>query len=425
MQTELRYGRELKPLHLPDDLDVEVLRLNPLPPLENPGEAIRAAYENPIGTAPLGELARGKGSAVIVISDVTRPVPNEAILLPMLEILESSGIARERITILNATGLHRANVGDELLEMVGKTIFENYRIENHDARDDAAMTDIGEVAFGEGQSARVALNSHYLNADLKITTGLVEPHFMAGYSGGRKVLCPGVASAATILQFHAPPMIGNPNARAGNLENNPIDAMSRAVACQAGMDFICNVTLSEEREITGVFAGDMTLAHQAAIAHVDKQTKVLVRPAEIVVTTSAGYPLDTTLYQAVKGMVCALPALAAGGTMIITASLSEGLGGPEFARKCLSMGDAESFLKLLYASPVEIDQWQLQELCMALQQCRIIMVSDGLDDATLKQSLLDTAPSVEVALEELLQKYGRHARITIIPEGPYVTPIAA
>ncbi|PQV65336.1 Nickel-dependent lactate racemase [Abditibacterium utsteinense] len=424
MKIPLSYGRNGYSLDVPADLETQVLHLNALPPLQNETEAVREALENPIGTPALSELARGKNSACIVISDVTRPVPNPKILAPMLEILEASGIPRQNITILNATGLHRPNLGQELEEMIGAEILANYRVENHVAKNESEMTDLGEIQFLDGKSARVAINSHYIEAELKITTGLIEPHFMAGYSGGRKLICPGIASAATILQFHAPPMIGNPNARAGNLNQNPVHAMSRAVAGKAGCDFICNVTLSEARQITGVFAGDLDAAHAAGIAHVDKQSKVKVIPQKMVVTTSAGYPLDTTFYQCVKGMVGALPALQKGGTLIIACSLSEGVGSAEFTEMCFSLKSVDEFLKRIYASPVQVDQWQLQELMLVLQHAgEVMIVSEGLDAQTLGKFLVTPMPSVEAAIEAARRKHGNEAKAVIIPEGPYVTPI--
>ena len=425
MPITLRYGRTGLDLELPTDLDAHVLHLHPLAPLENPEAAIRASFQSPIGTEPLAELARGKKTACIVLCDVTRPVPNEAILRPMVETLEDAGIERENITFLVATGLHRPNWGEELREMVGDFLFEHYRFENHDARDESAMTDMGEVAFGEGQSARIALNSHYVRAELKITTGLLEPHFMAGYSGGRKVICPGIASAKTILQFHSPGMIGDPNARAGNLNANPIHAMSLAVAKRVGCDFICNVTLDEERRVTGVFSGDMEAAHQVGIEHADSGSKIPVSPAPIVVTTSAGFPLDTTFYQCVKGMVCALPALKKGGTLIIAASLSEGIGGPEFSEMCRSLTSVDEFLDRISSSPTQIDQWQLQEMMLALKHAgQILIVSDGLSSDVLGSFLVSPVGSVEEALSIAREKHGFDARVVVIPEGPYVTPVA-
>jgi nickel-dependent lactate racemase len=424
MRVHLSYGRTGLDVELPVDLDAEVLHLNAVSVLQDEEAAIRQSFENPIGTPPLSELAQGKGSACIVISDVTRPVPNEKILTPMLEVLESSGIPLEDIVILIATGLHRPNLGTELEEMVGPRIARRYRVENHVAKNDEDMTDLGEIEFLDGRKAQVEVNSHYLKADLKITTGLIEPHLMAGYSGGRKLICPGIASAKTILQFHAPLMIDAPGARTGNLVENPVHAMSRAVATRTGCDFICNVTLNEERRLTGVFSGDLDAAHMAGIEHVNQQTRLRVDPAPIVVTTAAGYPLDTTFYQCIKGMVAALPALTQGGTLIIATSLSQGIGGPEFSEMCFSLRSVEEFIERIYASPVQVDQWQLQEMMKALKHAgQVMIVSDGLPAGTLDQFLLSSMPSVETAIEEARQKHGAQARAIVIPEGPYVTPV--
>lgn len=423
MNITLRYGRTGMPLQVPDDLDIQVLRLNPLPPLEATAAAIENSYRSPIQLSSLDRLARGRESACIVISDVTRPVPNEQILAPMLSCLHDSGIPEAKITVLVATGLHRPNEGAELEEMIGPRIKEKYRVVNHGARDVGSQTPLGEVPLGiNGASARVAIDSAYLHSDLKITTGLVEPHLMAGYSGGRKLVCPGIAGAETILQFHSPPMIGHPKAYAGNVRENPVHAMSRAVAGLAGVDFICNVTLSEERQITGVFSGDLDAAHAAGMAYVDRQSKIACEPSDIVITSGAGYPLDTTLYQAVKGMVGALPAIKQGGTMIIAASLSEGVGSAEFTAMGGQIRSVEDFMARLYASDVVIDQWQLQEMMQVLQRCEVMFVTDGIPAATLRDFLLTPMPNVQEALRAALKKHGNGAKITVIPEGPYVTP---
>jgi nickel-dependent lactate racemase len=425
MNVTLRYGREGLAAVLPDDLDIAVLHLHPLPALSNSDDAIEQSLRSPIGCDGLETVAQGRENACIVISDVTRPVPNEKLLTPILNCLHDCGLNKDKITILNATGLHRPNEGPELEEMIGVRIKDNYHVVNHVARDTKTQTSIGEVPLGLSQdAAQVAINSTYVESDLKITTGLIEPHLMAGYSGGRKLVCPGVASAETILQFHSPRMIGNPNARAGNLKENPVHAMSRAVAGKVGVDFICNVTLSEDRQITGVFSGDLDAAHQAGIAHVDKQTKVLCEPADIVLTTAAGYPLDTTLYQVVKGMVGALPAIKEGGTMIVAASMTEGLGSEEFTQMCSTLSSPEEFIERIHNAPSLIDQWQLQEMMQVLRKCQVMVVSHGLDDETLCRALLTPMPTVEEALRAALKTHGNSARLVVIPEGPYVTPVA-
>ncbi|HEX8236809.1 MAG TPA: nickel-dependent lactate racemase [Abditibacteriaceae bacterium] len=425
MNVTLRYGRIGLPMEIDEDLDAQVLRLNPSPPLEQQSRVLEESFRSPIGSAPLDNLAQGRESACIVISDVTRPVPNEMILEPMLACLHDSGIAEDKITILIATGLHRPNEGDELEEMIGTHIKEKYRVLNHVARDTSTQVPLGEVPLGiNGDAAQVAINTAYLNSDLKITTGLIEPHLMAGYSGGRKLVCPGIASAQTIMQFHSPAMIGHPRAHAGNIKENPVHAMSRAVAGRAGVDFICNVTLSEEREITGVFSGDLDQAHMSGIAHVDRQTKVPCKLADIVITTSAGYPLDTTLYQSVKGMLGALPAIKQGGTMILASSMSQGMGGHEFAEMCRHLKSVDDFIERIYNSPVVIDQWQLQEMMQVLQKCEVMVVTDGVAPEVLRDCLLTPMPSVEEALNAALKKHGNNATLVVIPEGPYVTPVA-
>jgi len=200
--------------------------------------------------------------------------------------------------------------------------------------------------------------------------------------------------------------------------------MSRAVAGQVGVDFICNVTLSEERRITGVFSGDLDAAHNSGITHVDRQSKVACEPADIVITSVAGYPLDTTLYQAVKGMVGALPAIKQGGTLIVAASLTEGVGSHEFTDMCFSLTSVDEFMTRIHHNDVVIDQWQLQEMMQVLQKCEVMMVSDGLPADDLRRCLLTPMPTVKAALSAALKKHGNDCRINVIPEGPYVTPVA-
>jgi nickel-dependent lactate racemase len=285
--------------------------------------------------------------------------------------------------------------------------------------------DVGNVCFGnEGAQARVRINKHYVESEFKITTGLIEPHFMAGYSGGRKLVCPGIASAETILQFHSPYMIAHPAAHTGNLENNPVHLMSRAVAKKVGMDFICNVTLSEDRQVTGIFCGEMDAAHNAGIHHLDQQTKVPCEPADIVVTSAAGYPLDTTFYQSIKAMIGALPAVRLGGTIIVAASMSEGIGGVEFASMCRSLKSREEFVERIFAAEnVIIDQWQIQKMMLALEKAEIMVVTDGVPHDFLRSCLLHPMNSLQEALAAAKATHGRNARVTVIPEGPYVTPV--
>lgn len=419
----IRYGRGELPLDVPLDVTSDVLRLNALPVLADADEAIEKSLQQPIGCVSLREMARERESACVVICDVTRPVPNERILTPLLRELEAAGMAREKIVILIATGLHRPNLGDELKEVVGASIAANYRVVNHDAQDSTTHTSLGRIEFGDNQNAQVALSTLYMQSDLKIAVGLIEPHYMAGYSGGRKVICPGVASAETLLQFHSAAMIAHPASRSGNLKNNPVHAMSRAVAKASGLDFICNVTLSEAREITGVFSGQMDAAHEAGIALVDKQSKVSCRAADIVVCSNAGYPLDATVYQMSKGMEAAACAAKTGATLILAASLTEGLGGKVFTSLCESAHSPQDFLQRLKTTPVQIDQWGLQKHMQLVSRFEVMVISDGLSPEALRKIWVKPMPDLNAALDAALEKHGRNALVNVIPEGPYVLPV--
>src|SRR5438132_1498747 len=248
MEITLDYGREGLVVEVPEGNLDSVLRLNPAPPVPDPGRAVQAALENPIGAPPLAELCRGRRSACVVISDITRPVPNAVLLPPLLACLEAADIARERITILVATGTHRPNTPEELVGMVGPVVARDYRIVNHAARDPETHERIGAGPNG----TPFEVDRRFLEADLKITTALIEPHFMAGYSGGRKSVCPGICSLETVKTWHGPRFIGHPCAEAGVLAGNPLHEDAVRAARLAGTDFIVDVALDEERRIPGV-----------------------------------------------------------------------------------------------------------------------------------------------------------------------------
>ncbi|MCE5268741.1 MAG: nickel-dependent lactate racemase, partial [Planctomycetaceae bacterium] len=329
MRIRLDYGRTGLEVDLPDRNLVGVLRCPESKPLADPAAAVRQALQQPTGAPSLAELARGRRNACIVVSDVTRPVPNRVLLPPILDTLEAAGIPRSNITILVATGLHRPNLGDELVEMLGPDIPKNYRIENHDGRRLDKHTFLGNTANG----TPVWVDSHYATADLKILTGLIEPHYMAGFSGGRKAICPGISAFETVGAWHGPAFLEHPNARNGCIHGNPVHEESTAIARMAGCDFIVNVVINAQRQILNVVAGDMEAAFLEGVAFARRHvTATLPEPVDIVVTTSAGYPLDATFYQSVKGMVGALGVVKQGGTIVLAASLSEGIGGPEFQR---------------------------------------------------------------------------------------------
>ena len=266
-----------------------VLEMADVPALDDVDGRIEEALRDPVGTPALARLARGRGSACVVISDITRPVPNAVILPPLLRTLEEAGIERRRITILVGTGLHRPNEGEELVRLVGPRVAADYRIENHRARDRESLVHLGRSSAG----APIWIDRLYVEADLKIATSLIEPHLMAGYSGGRKAVCPGIVGVDTVRVLHGPELMRHPRSAEGVIEGNPFHLQALEVARRAGVDFTLNVSMNDRREVTGIFAGDLERAHAEGVAFVEAGASAwLEEPVPIVVTTSAGYPLD-------------------------------------------------------------------------------------------------------------------------------------
>jgi len=423
MRVTLDYGRSGLHVNLPDERIVGPLAIQPVAPLPDPERALLAALARPIGTAPLAEIARGRRDACILVCDITRPVPNRLILPPLLQILEEQGMARRDILILVATGLHRPNEGVELEEMLGPEIVAGYRIENHHGKILAEHDYLGTTARG----VPVYLDSRYVRADLKITTGLIEPHLMAGYSGGRKVICPGIAALETVKVWHGPRFLEHPRADSGILDGNPVHEENTHIARLAGCDFIVNVCLDGQRRVTWVGAGHMERAWEEGVRFVEQVVRVLVtEPLDVVVTSCAGYPLDATFYQAVKGMTGALPIVKQGGTIIVVASLSEGLGSPEFQGLLADNPDLRIFKeRILGKDYFVMDQWQLEELAKVVARCKVKMVSHGVPAATLRRCHVEPVATVEQAVADSLSEYGPTARVAVIPKGPYVLPYVA
>jgi len=420
LQVTLDYGRTGLNVELPADRVVGPLAIRDVPPIEDVEAAIAARLESPTGTPPLSELARGKRDACILICDITRPVPNEAILTPMLGTLHASGIPAEKILILVATGLHRPSTEDERIEMLGQAIATSYRVEDHYGTRLEDHTLVGTTPRG----VPAWIDSRYVNADLKIATGLIEPHLMAGYSGGRKLICPGIAALETVKIWHGPDFLEHPKADCGILEGNPVHEENTRIARMAGCDFIVNVTLDNKRRVTSVVAGDMEEAFHEGVKFMEGICKARVdRPVDIVVTSAAGYPLDTTFYQAVKGMTGCLGIVKEGGTIIIAASLTEGIGSPEFQSLFREHATLDEFMKCILGKDYFVmDQWQLEELAKVRRKVRVKMVSDGLSPEVLADCFVETAASVEIAVAESLAEYGPDAQVAIIPKGPYVLP---
>ena len=416
----LDYGRTGLTTEIPADRVVGPLAIRDVPPLEDPERAITAALVDPIGAPALARIAHGRKDACILICDITRPVPNQTILRPTLQVLHQAGIPREETLILVATGLHRPSTDSEKLEMLGEEILAAYRVEDHHGTRRDEHTLVGTSSRG----IPGWIDSRYVRAGLKIATGLIEPHLMAGYSGGRKLICPGVAALETIKRWHGPELLEHPRADCGILDGNPVHEQNTEIAHMAGCDFIINVTLDSQRRVTSVVAGDMEKAFLEGVRFMEGICRASVaRPVEIVLTSSAGYPLDTTFYQAVKGLTGCLPIVKQGGTIIMAASLSEGLGSPEFQSLFRENPSLEVFMeRILGRDYFVLDQWQLEELAKVRRKARVKIVSDGLAPDVLAACFVEPVPSVEAALADSLAEYGPEARVAVIPKGPYVLP---
>jgi nickel-dependent lactate racemase len=424
MKITLDYGKTGLDVTLPDDrLIAPPLAIRPAAPLPDPVGTLETGLKNPSGSKPLAELARGKKTACVVVCDITRPVPNALILPPVLRTIEEAGVPRSGITILVATGLHRPNEGAELVELVGAEVAANYRCENHHGKVKEEHDYLGTTQMG----VPAWIDRRYTRAELKITTALIEPHLMAGYSGGRKVICPGLAGLETVKVWHGPKFLEHPKADCGIVEGNPVHEENTRIALMAGCDFIVNVCIDGNRRVTGLWAGDMVKAWEEGVRFCREVVKAGVpRPADVVVTSCAGYPLDTTWYQAVKGLTGALPIVKEGGTIVLAASLTEGLGSPEFQKLVRDNPDLKAFKKRILETDYFImDQWQLEELCKVLEKCRVKVVTHGLSAETLRQCNVEPAESVEKAVADALAEHGPTAKLAVIPKGPYVLPYVA
>lgn len=423
MRIMLDYGRTGLEVELPDERVVQSLEIQTVTPLPDPVQAVEDALLNPIGSPSLSSLAKNKKTACILVCDITRPVPNELLLRPVLRTLKAEGIAQEDILILIATGMHRPSTDDELVEMLGEEIVSQYRIENHDGKCEEQHTFLGITP----RNVPVWIDKRYVNADLKITTGLIEPHLMAGYSGGRKLICPGIAHLNTVRVWHGPDFLEHPKADYGYLKGNPVHEENTHIAKMAGCDFIVNVTLDRDRNPTCIVAGDMEAAFLQGVEFLEQIVRAPVeKPVDVVVTSSAGHPLDTTFYQCVKGLTSALPIVKEGGTIILAASMTEGIGSPEFQQLFEENRDLEQFVqRILGKEYFVLDQWQLEELAKVRRKARVKIVTKGLEPHTLEKLFVEPAPSVEQAVKESLLDYGPDTTIAVIPKGPYVLPCVA
>ncbi len=416
MNLRLDYERTGLNIVVPDGLRVSVLEPAKGTAIVDSRAALDAALGAPIGARPLVEIARGRANAVVVISDKTRPVPYGDILPGLLASLETAGVARERIEILVATGLHRPNDHDELVEMTSPEIVARYRFRNHIARNPDQHVHLGRSRRG----TEIHIDRGFMEADLKIVTGLIEPHLMAGFSGGRKAVVPGLAGVETMRSAHGAAML-EANVGPGIVAGNPFHEDLLEIARRVNVDFMLDVSIDRERRITGVFAGDIEAAHQAGMEAVERHVRAdLEAAADIVITSAGGYPLDATFYQSIKGLTAALNIVRRGGTIILVAALTETIGSADFQDLLASAGSHEEFMqRILSPGFFRVDQWMLQHLCQVLRKANVIVVSDGPAAGALPMQLLSRFTSTDEALRVALQRHGREAHIAVVPQGPY------
>ncbi len=416
MRVHIAYGKNGLDIEVPDANLTKVLDQSGAPPLTDATGELFRQLEHPIGSPPLAALARRVSSACVVISDITRPVPNTLLLPPILETLEKSGILPANIEILIATGLHRPSTAEERRMLVGDAILARYTVTDHHARELQEQRFLGTTPH----ATPVLIDERYCRAGLKITTGFIEPHLMAGFSGGRKLVAPGCAGEETIKALHSPHFLEDAHCREGCIDGNPLHEELLRIAAMAGHDFIVNVSLNSRNTITGMFAGHPVIAHGDGVRHVRAAVNASLRaPVDIVVTSSAGFPLDLTYYQAVKGMTAALPIIREGGTLIVAAECTEGLGGREFSAMATSYDSAGTFVDAILKNPVAIDQWQLEECAKAARKAHIVIVADGIPRPLRERLFVDSAPNVESALHDAFARHGHGATVAVIPNGPY------
>jgi nickel-dependent lactate racemase len=420
MNVRLAYGQGTLAIDLPDDRTT-VITPSPRAGLPDERAAFLAALERPIESAPLRARVKPTDRICILFTDITRATPNHRILPWLLEHLGDH--PRDRITLLNQTGTHRPNTPAELERMLGPEVVANYRVLNHECEKEEDLVPLGVTHDG----TPAFLNRHAVEADLRIVTGFIEPHFFAGFSGGPKGLMPGVAGLRTVMSNHGYRNIGDPRATFGITEGNPLWEELRAIALRTGPNFLVNVTLNEERAITNVFAGDLIGAHRVGIEYVRASAMQKVKaPFEVVVTTNSGYPLDLNLYQGVKGMSAGARILGEGGTLILAAECREGVPAGSPLDHLLRSGNSPEEILALLATPgfVRPEQWQAQIQALIQRRARVL-VHSRLPDDVIRACHLTPCPDIAAAVRSELERHGPQARVAVLPQGPLTIPYLA
>ncbi len=418
MKIDLAYGRDGLTVSLPDDRTTVIEPLY-IPGLPDEIGAIKTALRDPVGVEPLWRMVSPDDAVAISVCDITRPMPSTLVLPAVLR--ELGHVPSDRITILVATGTHRANTNDELREMLGAEVVDSYRVVNHDAFDPTQLVDVGETPDG----VPIWLNRQWVDADIRITTGFVEPHFFAGFSGGPKMAAPGLAGFETTMRLHNAEMIGHANSVWGITEGNPIHDAIRQISRQTGVDFAVDVTINREHRITSVYAGDPETVHRTACRFARSTAmQPLDEPFDVVVTTNSGYPLDLNLYQAVKGMSAAAQAVKQGGTIICAAECSDGVPEHGLYNELLSSGTSPSDLLRTIQNPGHNrhDQWQVQLQAQIQLKAEVQLKSGYLSDAQVRSAHLTPVHDVEGAVANAIRRHGPDSRVCVLPQGPQTIP---
>ena len=419
MKVNLAYGQGYLPIDLPEDRTTVIAPAN-RPGLADEKAGVLKALDEPIGAQPLRDWI-GQGDRICIsFSDITRPTPNDRIIAWLLEYLGANGVARDQITLLNQLGTHRPNTQAELEKLLTKEVVANYRVVNHEPENAAALVQFGVMHDG----TPALINHHLAQADVRIITGFIEPHFFAGFSGGVKGICPGCAGLKTVMANHGARNIGDAKSTFGITHGNRLWEELRDVALRVGASFLLNVSLNDERAITGVFAGDMLGAHEVGCEFVRASAMQKVdAPFPIVITTNSGYPLDLNLYQGVKGMSAGARIIEDGGLLILACECREGVpAGSPLEKLYREASSPEEILTLLNTPGcVYPEQWQAQIQALIQRRARVLLHSRlTVDQATA--CFLEHCPDISAAVRERLDELGPQARVAVLPQGPLTIP---
>ena len=419
MLIHLAYGKNGLDVDFNDAWHAQVVAPGYVPGLPDPSTALSKALHNPIGSPALAGLVKPGDRVGIIVNDITRATPNEVILKAILQ--ELAFVKRENITLFIALGTHRADTASELESILGQEFAIGYRIVQNNAFDPDTQVFVGETSLGHP----IRINRELMSCEVKILTGFIEPHFFAGYSGAGKAVMPGMAGIETILGNHCASNIGHPNATWGHTWGNPIWEEVREVALKVKSTFLVNVTLNRDKEITGVFAGELDAAHAKGVEFARKTAMVPVAHLfDIVVTTNSGYPLDLNLYQTVKGMSAAAEVVRPGGAILVASECWDGIPAHGLYGELLkqSSGPDELLKRILAPGFSKQDQWEAQIHAQILLKARVYLYTPNLTDEQMQAAHLIPSRDIHQTLEQLIQEYGGNPRICVMPEGPQTIP---